>query len=74
MEQTEQLRGGDASIWKKEGIDISIADAAPEGHFRIKRKVYQNILEECYNGDVTYIRLYHPETDDVKGRIAESKV
>jgi hypothetical protein len=32
----------------------------PEGEFRIERKAYQVYMDECKNGDMSYLRLIHP--------------
>jgi len=71
--ELDKGKGGQPDIWRKMGEDISVADAAKEGHFRIRRKIYQQYLEQCYYGDLTYIKLYRPESEDEKERWEEAK-
>ena len=35
----------------------------PEGQFRIERKAYQRFLEECYLGDMSYLKLYRKDSE-----------
>ena len=43
-----------------QGQTHQVAAPMPEGQFRIERKVYQAFLEQCRNGDMTYLRLKNP--------------
>ena len=33
----------------------------PEGQFRLERKAYQQYLEKCKSGDISYLRLQNSE-------------
>ena len=46
---------------KKKPLNVSAP--AKEGHFRIERKAYQQILESCYGGNMSYLRVAHPDHD-----------
>jgi len=45
-------------------VPDEIAAPMPEGQFRITRPAYQQFLGHCQNGDMTYVRLKHPERHD----------
>lgn len=44
-------------IEKRRQIEYNLMEAQPEGQFKLPREVYLRLLDECKNGDVSYLRL-----------------
>ena len=42
---------------KETGKEHQIGQPMPEGEFKLSKEVYKKLLQECKQGDVTYIRL-----------------
>ena len=41
-----------------------VAAPVPEGEFKLSKVMYQQLLKQCYGGDVTYVKLKSRDKDN----------